>query len=348
MDKDDILLTTNGMFIIDDIIKNNGDRYTNIPGGGGTYAAIGAVIVSPSQEVKRRIKWIVDQGFDFPDELTAQIKGFGTGVTFRKDSSRRTTRGLNEYRLNDLRDFKYVTEKRQISVSDWIELFGQTNLQAAKCIHLVSSGDRTLSILKELPNDANNLIIWEPLPSDCIHENLDRYISILNRDELIFISPNAEEGARLFNVREPKYIDECKILIKKFGGILKPSSICILRCGKLGSLVLTEQIDNRRDIIHYPAYHCNTSDRVIDPTGGGNSFLGGFAIGYVLTNDIHIASICGNVAAGCIIEELGIPKYDINSDKWNGLTFYERLEIYIKSFNLSQDASVVYRKIYEQ
>lgn len=82
-----------------------------------------------------------------------------------------------------------------------------------------------------------------------------------------------------------------------------------------------------------PAYHFNNPAKVVDPTGGGNSFLGGFSLGYVLSHgNLKVASVSGNIAAGCAIEQLGVPKFRDN--KWNGMSYAERLSHYITEFKL--------------
>lgn len=80
------LITTNGMFIIDDIYEKDGRVHKDVPGGGGMFAMLGACIVSTSPTISRGIKWIVDKGRDFPDSLTTIITSwavvFTTETTF--------------------------------------------------------------------------------------------------------------------------------------------------------------------------------------------------------------------------------------------------------------------------
>lgn len=61
--------------------------------------------------------------------------------------------------------------------------------------------------------------------------------------------------------------------------------------------------------------------------------MGGFSLGYALSRgDLTVGSICGNIAAACAIEQLGVPKRE--GDKWNGKTFLERLDHYMKDLHL--------------
>lgn len=116
-------------------------------------------------------------------------------------------------------------------------------------------------------------------------------------------------------------------------------------------------------LLHMPAYHLpvgtqgGNSKAVVDPTGGGNAFLGGVAIALVGSRDliegemneaeriawedkaacwgkyhnIPSALIHANIAAGLAIEQAGVPVLSGNEcdkDIWNG----EEVETRIKSY----------------
>lgn len=68
----------------------------NVLGGAGTYAALGARIVTPTANAKS-ISWIVDAGNDFPQELRDIIDSWGTSCMIRETSWRQTTRAWNGY-----------------------------------------------------------------------------------------------------------------------------------------------------------------------------------------------------------------------------------------------------------
>lgn len=331
------LITTNGMLIIDEIIDQNGKVYRDVAGGGGMFAMLGGSIVSVEPKVSKSLRWIVDCGFDFPPKLMEEITSWGTGAVFRLDDSRETTRGWNRYNGSDLRDFKYMNQKKMIQASDWQE-FGAEQLKRIECIHLVCSTERFIAIKEETRTSACHprFIAWEPLPDICDPSHFIEMSRILGSDDdstLIF-SPNAEEGARLFGDKEPLTMAEAEICIRKFDQVLADKHVCVLRCGKLGSVSLTQrdQESGQRSIYQHPAYHESEPEMVVDPTGGGNSFLGGFCVGYTATHDLKIANICGNIAAGCIIEQIGVPKFDPKTREWNGLTFRQRLERYLARF----------------
>ncbi len=108
-----------------------------------------------------------------------------------------------------------------------------------------------------------------------------------------------------------------------------------VRAGKTGCYL--RMLDKSRWL---PAYHRPPSDgessKVIDPTGGGNAYLGGFAVGLVRgehapgLQNLKIAAIWGSVAASFAIEQVGMPRLvqDARGETWNGTQVQERLREY--------------------
>ena len=342
-----MLFTTNGMIILDDIHTISGEHYTDVLGGAGTYAILSSSMVKPGKSA-----WIVDRGSDFPEKVTHEINQWNSGAIFRDSKDRLTTRGANYYGANDLRQFSYLTPKKQITAQDWIETYGIENLKNINCFHLICSPGRVYEIFEKLSGieelkECHPTYIWEPLPDSMIKDNYNMIKQLMNRNEHILISPNSAEAARLFGIEEPVEIDKCNILLKRFDNFMNQENSCILRCGKFGSITLSSCNGvSERQVNHLPAYHMLTQEQVIDPTGGGNSFLGGFSMGYALTNNIDIGNICGTITAGCNIEQVGPAKYDSISGKINNSkTFKERLRYYIETFNLSLSLEDIQKKL---
>jgi sugar/nucleoside kinase (ribokinase family) len=80
---------------------------------------------------------------------------------------------------------------------------------------------------------------------------------------------------------------------------------------------------------------------VVDPTGGGNGFLGGLAVGLVRTDfDVVEAARWGSVAASFTIEQVGMPQLTASTDDttelWNGVSVQERLRDFQQRSQLAQ------------
>ncbi|KAF5241710.1 hypothetical protein FAUST_3644 [Fusarium austroamericanum] len=77
-----------------------------------------------------------------------------------------------------------------------------------------------------------------------------------------------------------------------------------------------------------PAYHTEPST-VVDPTGGGNTFLGGLGVALARGGSIEEAVAWGAVAASFAIEQVGVPTLGRDAEgceTWNGQNVEARLQ----------------------
>lgn len=327
------------MFIIDDIYpaptSKDQTPKTNIIGGAGTYSAIGARLFSPPPTSKS-IGWIIDAGTDFPSELRSTIDSWNTGLLIRPRDAL-TTRGWNGYGENEHRAFKYLTEKKRLTADDLTP-----DLLVAKSIHLICSPTRCIEMTTRILDSRREkfgaeckrpIIIWEPVPDLCTPEELSNTYKALRHVDVI--SPNHEELASLFKFSHLDTVDrkaverQCNQLLARGIGPTNDGAV-VVRAGKEGCFVASL---NKRKWL--PAYHQDSS-KVIDPTGGGNGFLGGFAVGLVRNEgDFIEAARWGSVAASFCIEQVGVPTLrtlistkTCTDELWNDESVFDRLEEY--------------------
>ena len=224
----------------------------------------------------------------------------------------------------------------------------------ARCIEMVT---RLLQLRKmiDLPPSASShglgnrpFIIWEPVPDRCIPEELDNTFEALKYVDIV--SPNHQELAGLFGFQHGTSIDRNIVSsqAKRFLSIgvgsgsndqtgplsagLSLGSV-VVRCGKEGCFYAGLGLQ-----AWLPAYH-QDAERVVDPTGGGNGFLGGLAIGYLRAIEqppvgkLREACLYATVAASFCIEQVGVPKLTTKQtneadETWNGVSVMERLAEY--------------------
>lgn len=77
-----------------------------------------------------------------------------------------------------------------------------------------------------------------------------------------------------------------------------------------------------------PAYHTD-KEKVVDPTGGGNTFLGGLAVAMARGKSLEEAAAWASVAASFAIEQVGPPVLGTDEEgkeTWNGVRVDERFE----------------------
>jgi len=117
-------------------------------------------------------------------------------------------------------------------------------------------------------------------------------------DELLsrptFFLPSQREAALLFPDRAPEEVLD--LLRRRYPNL----KVAVVKLGARGCLVFDRATDR---IVLLPA----ASARVVDTTGAGDAFCGGFLAGYVRTGDGIEAALHGIISASFIVETIGIP-----------------------------------------
>ncbi|KAF9485382.1 Ribokinase-like protein [Pholiota conissans] len=311
---------TLGMFIIDDFSFKDadGNPTERTIGGGGTYASIGARIWLPPTE----IGMIVDRGYDFPTDIQQNLLNYGDEMwLFRDNPLRTTTRALNSY-CGELRGFEYTTPRIRITPKD---LEG-TPLAKAKILHFICSPNRASAIMAEVEEGWNPITVYEPIPDRCIPEELPALQKVL---PLIYIlSPNAEEALSLLSVPLPptkETIEKAADEFLVFGVGPQNSGWVVIRSGGMGAYIKSQGTQGKWVDAFWTS---EATEKIVDVTGAGNSFLGGFVAGMVLCDgDIYAATLHATVSASFVIEQEGLPAFDKGSPAaWNGDSPLRRLE----------------------
>ncbi|KAG7664220.1 MAK32 [[Candida] subhashii] len=257
------ILTTLGMMIIDEIQyppSSNKPPITDQIGGAGPYAIIGARVISTINHASQ-ISGIIDKGAEFPKEVESEIQNWGTGVIFREDKSRLTTRGVNVYSEDDIRSFYYQTPKKRIVVDDVLEF---PKLAESRAYHLICSISRCEEIIDRLneifdKDEEKKMFIFEPLPDDCKHKNLEALKRLLPKINIF--TPNLDEARDLLNSSSEEDVKEIATRFSEF--LQLPNSGTVIRCGPQGCHISTKGGNS----FGLPAYHQDPAN-VIDVTGG--------------------------------------------------------------------------------
>ena len=155
-------------------------------------------------------------------------------------------------------------------------------------------------------------------------------------------------------------------LHRRMGGSRQHGAV-IVRCGAQGCYLVWQHEPSSNDAlispappvipisaIWLPAYHTpmstssatsrlNSSTSVVDPTGAGNAFIGGLAVGlarpelgnrYGKINRWILAAMYGQVAASFVVEQVGVPRLSVDPiddvERWNGEVAQVRLKSYVE------------------
>lgn len=202
----------------------------------------------------------------------------------------------------------------------------------------------------DLSRFSRPLFVWEPIPDLCVPEHIDSLRQAIHQVDIV--SPNSEELAGFF-AGQSKSLAETAAEILEWGIGLSGTGSLVVRRGKDGCSAFSA-----RHQIHLRAYHTpdkESQSKVVDPTGGGNAFLGALAM--ALSGDVspHLTEVCrllqvdnnltsdpflnltvslvyAIVAASFVIEQPGMPTYRVQSEEtetWNGESFWSRLNAYL-------------------
>ncbi|KAK3991359.1 hypothetical protein QBC44DRAFT_379862 [Cladorrhinum sp. PSN332] len=149
----------------------------------------------------------------------------------------------------------------------------------------------------------------------------------------------AKNGGRK---RKPKVHKKKKVLIR--GGLQPDTDMFSLFAGLMRDeadegLVAREEIEVDPGVERWvPSYYqgAEGKDKVADPTGGGNTFLGGLGVALARGKGIEEACCWGNVAASFAIEQVGMPALGGNEGRetWNGEVVEERLKGFLERIGL--------------
>jgi len=174
------------------------------------------------------------------------------------------------------------------------------------------------------PSSLDRLVELTEYPQDrCVPEELPALKSILG--DISILSPNAEEALCLLGVNtEPtrSLIEWACAEFLGFGIGIDGQGTVVIRSGALGVCVAKPGYSPR----WVEAFWQQESEgKIVDVTGAGNAFLGGFSAGLHFTKDVYEATFYASVAASFTIEQFGLPRLEPNG-KWNGNDPLRRLD----------------------
>ncbi|KAJ5102698.1 hypothetical protein N7532_003227 [Penicillium argentinense] len=278
MDIPEIIFTSLGLVVLDEIRFSNKKPLTNVLGGSGAYATLGARLFL-SHPQSSSVGLVIRAGKDFPETTKALLDSWGVALTMQKEVDRLATRGLLEYKDTTFgpKDFQYTTP-------------------------VLAGG------------------------------NVQNFVEAAGLVDVF--SPNHIELARIFGEAVGSLFKgkieqlALKIVARDVGQ--EGKGAVIIRAGEHGCLIAKKNMSP----LWLPPYYDmadNQRNKVIDPTGAGNAFLGAYAVGYAKTRSVIQAACYGSVGASFALEQVGMP---VKSDEggcelWNEVHVQSRLQEYM-------------------
>lgn len=281
-------LCVGGVFI-DDIVFPDGETRMGVPGGAGCHAAVGM------QVWDQRAGIVACVGRDLPAEVAARlardwdVQGLvhldqphaRAWQLFEWDGSR-----TEVFRVEDMDPFIYAPTPDQVPPT----------YHAASGVYLLRDA-APLPGWRVLYPEA--VLLWEPQQQFMTAENAAAFRAALPQVEIV--SPNWQEARQVYD--SPRPADVVRAMLDDGAGIVA------LRMGELGSLVARRGDDR---VLKVPAVPV---PQVVDQTGAGNTYCGGFLVGWAATGDLLTAACYGAVAASFALETLGVADLPPNLDE---------------------------------
>ncbi|KAL5365832.1 Ribokinase-like protein [Aspergillus floccosus] len=340
MDIHRVSFTSLGLVVLDEIQFPHREPLTNVVGGSGAYATLGARLFLP-HALSSRVGWMLHIGSDFPESIQARLKSWNTTLRIEKESNRLSTRGLLVYKDTTFgpKSFKYTTPILSIEDSS----LANAALLNSKAFHFLDSpqsiGPRVSALLARRAGAGireRPLIIWEPAPPSCKPENLPGCLDAVSLVDVF--SPNHLELLALYGESPPATLD--KVHIEDLTAQFLQNDVgpdgkgtVIVRAGECGCVVSTPEIVPT----WLPPFYDSHDDKVVDPTGAGNAFLGAYAVGFIETESVIEAACYGSVGASFAIEQVGMPEKSTDGEEelWNGVNVLSRLREYTSRLSKS-------------
>jgi sugar/nucleoside kinase (ribokinase family) len=289
-----------GNLTVDDVILPDQTQQLGCFGGDAIYSAFGAACWSD------KVGFVAPVGNDFPPEHLVHLQETGWDTRGLPKRSVPSIRNWVIYQDNNHRKWILESDEKDFfELSPTISDIPNDYLESKAFMLLAMdlTAQESLSpVLRKI-----GLVAVDP-QEDYVAGNIDRILSML-RNVDIFL-PSQEEVFRLLGHHD--YEKAC-MQLGEHG-----ARIVVIKMGSEGSLIYNTTY---RKFIRIPIYETD----VVDTTGAGDAYCGGFMSMFVKTGDLRKAGLAGAVSASFAIEGMGLtPMLQTNHSK--ALARFQKLE----------------------
>lgn len=293
-----------GHTFIDDIVFPSGKTCMAVLGGGGVHAAAGMLVWDERPGI------VAAAGRDMPPVAQQRlIADFDTrGVTWLDVPQ---LRGWQVFEADNRRTEVLRMIPQDFFESDPTPRMCPSAYASVQALTVLNSGAGVLKWRTRFPHAA---LLWEPNQPYMVPENRRDFCDALSTADIV--SPNLAEAKALYGIRS------AGDLIRQL--FADGAQIVALRMGEAGSLVGERK---RPDLLYIPAIPVA---RIVDQTGAGNAYCGGFLVGWNRTHDLRAAGCYGAISASFALENIGPIRTDSRTRAQRDKRFkwlQERIEV---------------------
>jgi ribokinase len=269
-----------GSVFIDDIVLPSGQTYMAQLGGGVVHALMGAAI------------W---------DERPGIVATVGQGLpqeSINRLQQNLDTRGLVQLNIPQIRAWQLFEEdgsRRELyRVKETIPFIRGAQPEHFPAAYAQSHGFYLLQDVDDIRQWRKTLtgtILWEPLQQIMTRENATAIRAVLKECHIDIISPNLIEAQAIYGDLSPDALVD---------GLLADGAKCVsLRMGSEGSIVANQKGERWQ----IPAVKVA---EIIDQTGAGNTYCGGFLAGLIQGKSLLEAGMMAATSASFCLEQVGV------------------------------------------
>jgi ribokinase len=275
-----------GNLTIDDVVLPDGTTRMASVGGNSLYAALGARPWQPSIGIVTR------RGDDFPGDLTAELAALGIASTGVVAVPGPTVRNWVVYEANGDRHWIYRTPRErsvEVAVQAGDLPAAWLSDRSAPVVHVAAMPiDAAEAVVDAVLRKAPEALISLDTHEDYVASYRERLRALAARVEAFL--PSRSELADLVGYDDP---------IRALGDLGRlPTPIIVIKMGADGVLVWNRR---RGELDAVPA----AEGDVVDVTGAGDGFCGGFAAGLSLRDTPVRAAQRGVVSAAYAVASFG-------------------------------------------
>lgn len=270
-----------GNVTIDDVVMWDGTTKMGCFGGDTIYASFAASWWSDN------VAFVAPIGADFPRNNLEVLQKAGWMLDGLQKRSVPTIRNWVIYEQDGRRSWVMRSDPEDFfELSPTPEDIPTTFLQS-KSFLILAMELRAQENLVEFLHKQKKILALD-LKDDDVKNNEDRILKMVSCVDIFM--PSKIEMSQLTGHQDPHRA------AKEFSEM--GCSIIVIKLDREGSLIYDRNTDTFHEI---PAYRVN----VVDSTGAGDAYCGGFVAKYVTSGDLKLAGIAGNVSASFAIQDYG-------------------------------------------
>lgn len=277
-----------GKIILDDIRLRGGGEVQRVLGGGGPQAVFGARVWSDS------VGFLTRSGTDMQPAQIAALHDLGADLGGWVQFPHIPT-PHNVMRYDD--DEYLIGGGLVTSREDWFRLLElpiplPADYAQPKAIHLVTEFPHEPMVETALGvRERGAVFSLEPLAGSLESHDFGPMLALLRHVDIV--TPDWPTASRVAGSDDPK-------MVVAHWAALGPAAVAI-RHGARGSYVWGRERD---EAWHVPAVPVE----VVDPTGAGNAYGGGWCVGWTETGDVRLAGCRAAVSASILVGHAGLPR----------------------------------------